>query len=307
MRGRTIYRSREGEARIRALYESELEGLGVDFQRVMIKTGCGGTHVVSVGPQGAPPLVLVHGLYAPAPYALELFLPLASAFMIYAPDVAGQTGVGSTTRPMRKSNGYGRWLAEVLDGLGLERAAMIGVSFGAAVVLDLAAVLPGRITKAVLVTPAGFTGGVAPRLFVRLSIPWLLYRICPDIAGRFMRRLWDRRVGYDVRFFKLFDAAMRDVRLFIRPPGPFRRKDLDGFTAPVLVMLARDDALIPANSAGRHAEKIIPALFGVAVFDGPHIPKRETLTLINERIMDFLGGRNRENESLSSIRRLDAG
>ncbi len=289
MRGRTIYRSPEGEARVRALYESQLKGLGIDCQRTVVETRYGAAHVISTGPAKAPPLVLVHGLYVPAPYALELFLPLAAQYRIYAPDVPGQAGLSSTARPGPKGRGYGKWLADVLDGLGVDAAAMLGVSFGAAVVLDLAAFSPGRITRMVLVAPAGLAGGIAPKLFMRLSAPWVLYRVWPGVAGRLMRPLWDRRVGYDERFFRLFETVMRDVLLFVRPPGPFSREDLRGFTSPALVMLAKDDALIPVEKAARRAREVIPNLAGVVIFEGPHIPGKEALRTINERVLEFLG------------------
>jgi len=285
-----IYRSPEGEARMRALYEGELKGLGLRYQRAMVKTRFGSAHVIAAGPYDAPPLVLVHGLFVPAPYAIELFRPLASGWRIYAPDVAGQTGLSSPTRPGTKGNGYGRWLADVLDGLGLKRAAIIGVSFGAAIVLDLAAFSPARIERAALVTPAGIVRGMAPKLFVRLSVPWTLYRFFPAASRSLMRRLWDRKVGYEGRFFDLFDAVMRDVKLFVMPPGPFGREMLKGFTSPALVMLARDDALIPVEAARRRATEVIPNLAGTVEFDGPHIPGKEAMSLINAKIADFLGG-----------------
>ncbi len=289
-----IYRSPEGEARMRALYECELKGLGLACERTIVKTRFGSAHVVSAGPPGAPPLVLVHGLFVPAPYAIELFRPLAAGWRIYAPDVAGQTGLSSPARPATRGNGYGRWLSDVLDGLGIERAAMLGVSFGAAIVLDLAACSPGRIERAALVTPAGIVRGMAPKLFVRLLLPWTLYRFFPAASRRLMRRLWDRKVGYDGRFFNLFDAVMRDVKLFVVPPGPFSREDLSRFTSPALVMLAKDDALIPVESALRRATEVIPNLSGTVVFDGPHIPGKEAMILINDKIMDFLGNSGRK-------------
>lgn len=298
----SIYRSPEGEARIRALYESELKGLGIDCKRTIVSTRFGSAHVISAGPPDAPPLVLVHSLFVPAPYAIELFMPLAAGWRIYAPDVAGQTGLSSAARPGAKGNGYGRWLADVLDGLGIERAPMLGISFGAAVILDLAAFSPARITRAVLVTPAGLVKGMAPKLFIRLSLPWALYRFFPAASKRLMRRLWDRRVGYDERFFNLFDAVMRDVKLFVMPPGPFSREDLRDFTSPALVMLAKDDALIPVELARRRASEIIPNLSGTVVFDGPHIPGKEARSLINEKVSEFLGGEERRKKTAEVLR-----
>ena len=51
----TVYRSAEGEAHIGALYDEALAALGADYESPTVGTRLGDTHVLAVGPEGAPP------------------------------------------------------------------------------------------------------------------------------------------------------------------------------------------------------------------------------------------------------------
>jgi lipase len=110
-------------------------------------------HVHEWGVAAAPPVVCVHGVSAHGRRFRKLAEErLASSFHVLAPDLRGH-GLSEHDPPWDIAT-HVRDLEETLDELGVEAPAWVGHSFGARLVLELAALEPGRIRCAVLLDPA---------------------------------------------------------------------------------------------------------------------------------------------------------
>src|SRR5215211_171785 len=138
----SIYKTPEGEAEIRMLYDEALAGLGLGYESLTVGTRLGDTHVIALGTEGAPPVVFLPGGNALNPTCLMWFLPLAERHRLYAPDIVGQPGLSAQTRPSTKGDGHAFWMEDVLDGLGLERAPLVGLSYGAAIAIRTMGLAP---------------------------------------------------------------------------------------------------------------------------------------------------------------------
>ena len=57
----SIYKTPEGEAEIRTLYDEALVELGLGYESLSVGTRLGDTHVITLGPEGAPPAVFLPG------------------------------------------------------------------------------------------------------------------------------------------------------------------------------------------------------------------------------------------------------
>jgi pimeloyl-ACP methyl ester carboxylesterase len=95
------------------------------------------------------------------PTCLEWFLPLAEHHRLYAPDIVGQPGLSAQTRPSPKGDGHAFWVEDVLDGL--QRAPLVGLSYGAGLAIRNIGLAPERISRAALVSPAGIAAGPVSR------------------------------------------------------------------------------------------------------------------------------------------------
>ena len=73
----SIYKSPEGQAEILALYDEVLSHLRGTHESRMVSTRYGETHVLSLGPEDAPPVVVLHGDNFLNPTCLRWFLPIA--------------------------------------------------------------------------------------------------------------------------------------------------------------------------------------------------------------------------------------
>ncbi len=283
----SIYRSARGEAELLALYEKKLASLAIETQSRMVDTRFGHTHVLVTGPREAPPLMALTGISTGTPRLLEWFQPLARDYRLYAPDPIGLPGRSAQTPIPRGEHNYGKWMVDVLDGLGLERLPFVGVSFGGGILLETAAQAPERVSRAALVAPAGLTRVPFFGAAIKFLLPCLIYRFFPS-RERLIGTVEPVAGQTDDLSLQVFDATLRHVKLSIAPPGPFDKKDLAGFTAPTLVCLAKSDIFIPVGPARRRARELLPNLVAVEVFEGPHIPGKPTWKANAERIRRFL-------------------
>ncbi len=175
----TIFRSPEGEAEIMRLYDEALVALGVGHEGFRVGTRFGDTHVLAVGPEGAPPVLFLPGGNFLNPTCLSWFLPLAETHRIYAPDIVGQPGLSAQVRPSPRGDGHAFWVGDVLDGLSLAQAPVVGLSYGAGVAIRAMGHAPERVSRAALVSPAGISAGPVPRMLSGVVLPMLLYRLRP--------------------------------------------------------------------------------------------------------------------------------
>lgn len=289
----SIYRTPEGEARIRELYRRSLASLDAEFDDLWLDTRYGETHVLATGPTDGRPLVVFHGGNVTNPITLEWFLPLADKRRLYAPDTIGHPGLSAQTRLSPRDDSYGRWVVDLLDALGLEAPAMIGPSYGGGIILRTAAYAPDRIGAAALVVPSGLATGSTLRMLREIALPMLLHRLRPS-RDRLLRAVQpmftEPAATLDEELLALIDAVFRSVRLERSFPKNATAAGLAGFSAPTLLIVAEDDLFFPPEAVVPAARSTIPNLESALVLEGEsHFPSSRGREAIVDRIRGFLG------------------
>ena len=286
----TIYKSTEGETRILELYNSLQNGLGVVFEDCMVNTHFGATHVLVTGPKQGLPVVITHGGNSVNPQGLHGLIPLLNQrrYRIYAPDTIGHPGKSARVRISTRDQSYGKWLNDVLDGLGLDRAIFIGGSFGAGIILRLAAYAPQRIDKMALFVPSGIVSVPLTSMLFRIGLPYLFYLLFPNRQRLYRAVQW---MGKDINddFLQLLEAVFQHVRVEAEMPRPAIKSELENFTAPTLIIAAEKDVMFPGKAVVKRAKEIIPNLIvAECLKDGTHLSSKSDLKYINKRLMEFL-------------------
>jgi pimeloyl-ACP methyl ester carboxylesterase len=273
-----------------------LAGLGPGHESLTVGTRLGDTHVIALGPEGAPPVVFLPGANALNPTCLKWFLPLAERHRFYAPDIVGQPGRSAQERPSPKGDGHAFWAEDVLDALGLERAPLVGLSYGAAIAIRTMGLAPERVSRAALVSPAAIAAGPFLRMLVEIGAPTLLYRLRPTqerlerTAMTLFTEPEDPAFGPAVR---QLGAALRHLRLDADLPRTATEEELAGFGGAVAVFASEKDALFPARAVLPRAKEIFPNLPLAELLEGcRHVPSKAALDRVNERVIAFLAGTN---------------
>ena len=284
----SIYKTVEGAARIEALYDEALAALGVDYESRWVDTRSGETHVLVVGPEDAPPVVFLPGGNFLNPTCLRWFLPLARDYRLYAPDIVGQPGRSAQVRPSSKGDGHAFWVEDVMSGLGLERAPLVGLSYGAGVAIRAMGVVPERISRAALISPSAIATGPVARMLLEVGVPMLLYRL-RSTHERLLAAAKPLMTEPDERVIRQLGVVYRDIKLDAGLPRIATEEELRGFAGPVAVFASEDDVFFPAPAVLERAREIFPSLIHAELLEGSHhVPSKTALDHVSARIRVFL-------------------
>lgn len=245
-------------------------------------TGCG------------PPLLLLHaGLGDRRMWSAQI-LPFAEHFTVIRYDARG---FGETRKPPMPFSAHADALG-LLDHLGIERAALIGVSMGSQTAIESAVAAPERVSA--LVAVAARTGmPVSPELRADWNRVDELVE-SGDIAGavEYELRMW---VDGPERGPAAVDPDMRErvremnAALFARdddegepiPLDPPAAERLAEITAPTLIVYGDRDIADVRDAAAPLAAAIPGARLAV-IPDAAHLPQMERPEAFNQLVLDFL-------------------
>src|SRR5579871_4418734 len=183
-----IYRSEDGERQVRERYQAFLQRWPVAHQQFRLATSQGETFGIASGPEGAPPLLLLHGGAANSAMWMGEIAAFAQKFRVYCVDLIGEPGLTAAARPPLASNAYAAWLDDVLRGLSIARASLLGISLGGWLALDYATRRPERVERLALLCPGGVgrqkVGIVFATIFLKMCGAWGKRKLLELILGR---------------------------------------------------------------------------------------------------------------------------
>ncbi|MEU3722633.1 alpha/beta hydrolase [Streptomyces sp. NPDC031705] len=243
----------------RAAYDGVLDRWPGPVEAVEVPTPYGVTRVNSVGPAGAPPLVLLPGGGATSTvWGACVAAGPARSRRVHAVDLVGEPGlsVPAPGRAVRSVGDLVEWFDALLDGLdapGGGPVTLAGHSYGAWIAAHLAARRPGRLDRLVLLDPTQVFAGLRPGYVLR-ALP-MLVRPTPARIRSFLA--WETGgVPLDPAWTRLQEETARFPT--VRPvTGP--RPDLAGLRElPVEVLFAGRARCHDPARAARVAREVLP-------------------------------------------------
>jgi 2-hydroxy-6-oxonona-2,4-dienedioate hydrolase len=224
--------------------------------------------------EGAPVLVLLHGIGVSSRYFLPTAGRLASRCSVYAPDLPGfgrSAPLGDRPTVRRLADAFEAWL----EAAGLEVPhAYVANSFGCQVVADFAARRPERIARLVLVGP---TIDREARSLGRQAV-----RLALDSVREPVGLLAVETVDYALYVRKSGVAGFMEM---IR--DPVERK-LPLVRAPTLVVRGDRDPIVPHSWAAEVAATLprgrlveVPGAAHAVNYNAPDALARLTLDFLN--------------------------
>ncbi|XKK39557.1 alpha/beta fold hydrolase [Nocardiopsis sp. ARC36] len=103
--------------------------------------------------EGGLPVVLLPGTRSGAPMWGENLTHWIGRRTVYAMDAVGDAGMSTQSVPFSSFDEQAAWVEQTLAGLGLERAHVVGHSFGGAIAATHALAHPGRVASLTLLEP----------------------------------------------------------------------------------------------------------------------------------------------------------
>lgn len=254
-------------------------------------------HVRDSGPKDAPAVILLHGFGS----SLHTWEPWAQALSadrrVIRFDLAGSglsgpdpTGDYSDARSVQI-------IAALMDGLGVQRASLVGHSMGGRIAWRFAAAYPQRLDKLVLVAPDGFASpgfeyGKAPEVgatvrLMRYVLPRPLLTMSLKPAYADPAQMTDERA---TRYHELMLAPgvrgamiQRMEQMVLPEPTPMLRS----IQAPTLLLWGEQDAMIPVANAQDYL-KVMPNVRLVTLPKVGHLPQEEATEASLAAVVAFL-------------------
>jgi pimeloyl-ACP methyl ester carboxylesterase len=116
-----------------------------------------------------PALLLLHGLGCDHTTWLPVIASLSRRYTVIAPDLLGH-GHSDKPRADYSVGGYANGMRDLLTVLGVDKATVVGHSFGGGVAMQFAYQFPERTERLILVAPGGIGREVAP-VIRAISLP----------------------------------------------------------------------------------------------------------------------------------------
>ena len=247
-------------------------------------------------PHGSgPPVILSAGLGGSGNYWLPNLPALAAEHRVILYDHRG-TGRSDRALPdIVTAEQMGDDLLALIDGLGLEKATIVGHAAGAAAALALALKAPERVDRLVLVNGWSRLDPHFVRCFeVRLALlrdsgPRAYLHAQPLFL--FPANWASEHAGQLAAEEEQHFAHFAGAEAYEKRIAALRAFDIDErlseITAPTLALAAADDMLVPSNCSARLAEGIKGAWHSVMDWGG-HACNVTDPEGFNARVLDFL-------------------
>ena len=216
-----------------------------------IGTSYGVTRVSSLGPPTGVPIVLLHAVAVASPLWFVCVAALAERHPVHALDTITDAGRSTQTLPVRSGADLATWVDEVLTGLAIDRAHLVGLSYGGWLALNQAVRSPDHVASCTAIDPPGALG--PPRVAPMMRMVPDAFRAKVGKSDAALHRLLASLNNGEPPPQPVLDLAVGGLRSFrLKQPAPRRLRDaqLGSIRAPTLLLLSADS---PVTHAARAA------------------------------------------------------
>ena len=254
------WRSTEHRDRYFQAYEEVLSGIPKPDVVKDVQTEWGTVMVLGwEGTAQGDPVVLVPGHSSGAPMWAENLPDWIGKRTVYAFDPIGDAGGSAQSTPLTSPADQAHWLAQAIKGLGVERAHVVGHSFGGANAAELAVRHPEVVASLTLLEP----------VFVLASPPASIYLWSGVLALPTPQSWKDRalaRIGgtsvEEVRkrtpMSRMIDAAFKGYSTALPMPTKIDDDQWNSLRMPVRLDIGADSTLSGGQAAADRMKTLVP-------------------------------------------------
>jgi pimeloyl-ACP methyl ester carboxylesterase len=258
-------------------------------------------HLQEVGESDAPPIVLIHGFCSSTLVWSKVLLELAqTGFKVIAPDLLGY-GYSDKPRHLEYTiNSQARMVVGLLDQLHIDRAVVVGSSYGGAVAATIALNHADRVEKLILV---GAVTNNAPTKYLLMRLfgsPIIGDLVSPLLLGSRrllrmrMKRVYDRHAWelderrVDARHIPLRAASTHRavIRTVRRWDADRIQREAHLITQPTLLLWGENDPETPLHYGRLLQEEITDSRL-IVFRDCGHLPHEEFPEAFTEVVSNF--------------------
>jgi pimeloyl-ACP methyl ester carboxylesterase len=264
MNENSIYKTENGAEAFGAFMDGVLAQWPYPHKTVYVPTRFGQTFAVTAGDRGKPALVMLHGSASNLlSWGAEIPQYMGDYFVI-ALDIPGEAGKSAPVRPSWDGQDYVFWLEDVLTALHIEKANLMGISFGGWIALKYAAAHPESVDRLVMMTP----GGIVPARPSALA-DMELYTKEEDGVSKIKKLVFGTE-DIPPLLSEFFDLVQKHYSPRFGSPPLVGDGDIRGVRAKMLMVSGEKDALFPVETAAERIRELRPDAIVYIIPQGQH-------------------------------------
>lgn len=272
------FKSPDGKATVLNYYNMLLEYLTVPYEKLTVQTRFGDTFILAAGDPAKPPIVLLHGSSMNSAMWVGDINKLSAYFRVYAPDMPGEPGQSDENQLPFETDEYADWVLDVLSALSTDRTALAGASLGAWLAAKFSIRHPDRVSKLILLCPAGI--GSQNHEFKDIAFS-LLQKGEAGIDELFRKINGDNPIPEIVLNYQKLIAVFFNLRQEIVPA--FSDEELRRLTMPSIVFVGDKDIMLKSEETAERFSRLVPHGRIVRLPDSGH-----ALSGLTDYFLDFL-------------------
>jgi len=285
----SVFKTREGEVKSLLAYGAVLTLWPVPYQEFGVSTDFGVTHIIASGPLEAKPMILLHGQDSTATSWIHNISELSRSFRVFAVDTIGDMGKSKPIRPAKNREDYTGWLNDVFDQLKIEKADLVGYSYGGFLATNFAIAHPERLNHMVMLAPGIPNIGSPTLRWIHYGMP-MISRPSRFTIKRFIHGASTKGYSAEDPVHEQMIVGMTNMRhvSFIRPT--FTDEDLKKIATPTLLLIGDHEIMYEPRKALERAKELIPNLRVELVTCAGHMLNSDQPAIVNRHILNFLHG-----------------
>ena len=301
-----VYRNKKQEEIIRQTYDQLLKLWGCELLERDVQTNFGITHVIEAGQDGAPPLVLFHGVGDDSAL-MWIFnaAELSKHFKIYAIDTIGGPGKSVPNKNYNENFDDIAWIDQIFDGLKLEKAFIAGVSNGGFLVQYYTLKRPEKVIKGIsipsTVAAAAANESVDPKNakkakaaamknMMKIFLPEALFPTDKNVCNLIKKMCGKNYTVFTENptimvHYKGLLRGFNNMAMKYHKVVAFTSQEVDSVRDKIIYLVGEDD---PFEKLGGK-ERILENRMNVTFYpDAGHGLNHELSSQINEKIVEVL-------------------
>jgi pimeloyl-ACP methyl ester carboxylesterase len=284
-----IVSSFDSKAQYEAAYNEMLKRWPVPYKELYIPTRFGETHVITSGSSNAQPLVLFHSAGSGAVQWFQNVGALSEHFCTYAVDTIGEVNKSVTTKKLSTRQEFVDWIIDLFGGLKIEKADLVGNSFGGLLAFNTALYLPDRVKKVVLISPAA-TFLQMWAFYYHIAIPYKIGYMLGS-KGLIMNGfnwLWqgfprDKVFTQYTEISKTSGFPSNQLT-----PPVYTDKELRQIRTPMLLLIGDHEVIYNPERVINRATRMVTGLKGEVILNANHSAQVTAPDVVNMKILVFL-------------------
>jgi pimeloyl-ACP methyl ester carboxylesterase len=284
----SVYRSEKAKAELLRTYDAILAKWPVPFRESFVETPHARTHVIRCGKEDGRPLLLFHGTGNNSLMWRNNVDQLGRVFHLHLIDTLNDPGKSEAAAGFDAGTGYTTWIGELLDGLGIAKASLLGHSKGGWIALNTVIAMPDRVDKVILLAPAVGINEKLDPVFMRKSIAVGMFPTVKNVTS-YLHFISGPGRSVNAQYAEYLSRLIRGTRSRIVKHRMFTDAELRGIVRPVMLLFGENEVCMDYRAVIERARPLIGRLDVRVVPGAGHGLQGDTPEEVGSLILGFLG------------------